>query len=82
MVGFLVSARLELAIFQLKRRLNHTPPPTILHLADVKPTFLNGELEELYVEQPKGFSLSYNKDYVCKLKKTPYGLKQAPRAWY
>jgi hypothetical protein len=50
---------------------------------DVKSTFLNGELEEeFYIEQPKGFQLSKNKDYVCKLKKALYGLKQAPRAWY
>jgi hypothetical protein len=50
---------------------------------DVKSTFLNGELEEeVYIEQPEGFQLSENTDYVCKLKKVLYGLKQAPRAWY
>jgi hypothetical protein len=50
---------------------------------DVKSTFLNGELEEeVYIEQPKGFQLSENTYYVCKLKKALYGLKQAPRAWY
>jgi hypothetical protein len=50
---------------------------------DVKSTFLNGELkEEVYIEQPKGFQLSENTNYVCKLKKALYGLKQAPRAWY
>jgi hypothetical protein len=48
---------------------------------DVKSTFLNGDLEEdVYVEQPEGFSLKDNPNYVCKLKKTLYGLKQAPRA--
>jgi hypothetical protein len=46
---------------------------------DVKSTFLNGDLEEdVYVEQPEGFSLTDNPDYVCKLKKALYGLKQAP----
>jgi hypothetical protein len=50
---------------------------------DIKSAFLNGELEEeVYIEQPKGFQLSENTDYVCKLKKVLYGLKQAPRAWY
>ena len=50
---------------------------------DVKLAFLNGELEEeVYIEQPKGFKLSENKDYVCKLKRALYGLKQAHRAWY
>ena len=50
---------------------------------DVKSVFLNGELEEeVYIEQPKGFQLSENTYYVCKLKKALYGLKQAPRAWY
>jgi hypothetical protein len=50
---------------------------------DVKSTFLNRELEEdVYFEQPKGFQLSKNTDYVCKLKNALYGLKQAPRAWY
>jgi hypothetical protein len=48
---------------------------------DVKLVFLNGEIEEeVYIEQPKGFQLSENADYLCKLKKSLYGLKQAPRA--
>jgi hypothetical protein len=50
---------------------------------DVKSAFLNGEIEEeVYIEQPEGFQLSENVDYVCKLKKALYGLKLAPRAWY
>jgi hypothetical protein len=50
---------------------------------DVKSTFMNGEFEEeFYIEQPEGFQLLENIDYVCKLKKALYGLKQAPRAWY
>jgi hypothetical protein len=43
---------------------------------DVKSNFMNGELEEEgYIEQPEGFQLSENADYVCKLKKTFHGLK-------
>ena len=49
---------------------------------DAKYAFLNGELEEVYVEQPEGFLLSKNQNYVCKLKKALYGIKQAPRAWF
>ena len=43
---------------------------------NVKSEFLNGDLEEeVYIEQPEGFLLSKNEDYVCKLKKALYGLK-------
>ena len=48
-----------------------------------KSSFLNGDLEEeVYLEQPGGFQLTNNPDYVCKMKKELYGLKQAPIAWY
>jgi hypothetical protein len=48
---------------------------------DVKSTFLNGDLKEkVYMEQPEGFQLTDNPEFVCKLKKALYGLKQAPRA--
>jgi hypothetical protein len=50
---------------------------------DVKSTFLNGELEEeVYIEQPEGFSLIDESGMVCRLRKALYGLKKAPRAWY
>ena len=50
---------------------------------DVKPHFLNGEIEEeVYIEQLEGYQLSENTDYVCKLKKALYGPKQNLRAWY
>jgi hypothetical protein len=43
---------------------------------DVKSYFINGYLkEEVYMEQPEGFELSDNPDFVCKLKKDLYGLK-------
>ena len=42
---------------------------------DVKLAFLNGELEEdVYIEKPKGFTLTEEKDMVCRLNKV-YGLK-------
>jgi hypothetical protein len=54
-----------------------------IYQMDVKSAFLNGNIEEeVYIEQPEGFQLSEDRDYVCKLKKSLYGLKQAPRAWY
>eukprot|EP00253_Pinus_taeda_P004175 PITA_04175 len=44
--------------------------------------FLNGLIEEVYIEQPERFETHEKKSHVCRLKKALYGLKQAPRAWY
>ena len=50
---------------------------------DVKTSFLHGDLdEEIYVKQPKGFTIKGKKELVCKLKKSLYSLKLSPRMWY
>jgi hypothetical protein len=53
-----------------------------IHHMDVKTAFLNGDLlEEVYVEQPPGFTVDGKEHMVLRLKKALYGLRQAPRAW-
>eukprot|EP00253_Pinus_taeda_P014970 PITA_14970 len=47
---------------------------------DVKSTFLNGDLEEVYIEQLEGFILGNDAKLICRLKKALYDLKHAPRA--
>jgi hypothetical protein len=50
---------------------------------DVKTMFLHGDLEEeIYMKQPKGFTVKGKKDLVCKLKRSLHDLKQTPRMWY
>ena len=47
---------------------------------DIKNAFLNGDLEEVYMDLPLSFDADHGK--VCRLRKPSYGLKQSPRAWF
>ena len=73
-VARMESVRMILAIAARERWL--------VHHMDVKSAFLNGELtEEVYVQQPPGFTAAGHDGKVLRLRKALYGLRQAPRAW-
>ncbi|KAG8472527.1 hypothetical protein CXB51_034427 [Gossypium anomalum] len=53
--------------------------PVVKH-SSIRALLLHGEFEEdIYMQQPEGFTVSEKEDYVCLLKKSLYGLKQSPR---
>ncbi|XP_073116213.1 uncharacterized protein [Elaeis guineensis] len=52
-----------------------------IYQLDVKSVFLNGFLEKVYIEQPKGYMKNGHEEKVLKLRKALYSLKQAPRVW-
>ena len=49
---------------------------------DVKFYFLNGILQEVYVDQLLGYIVKGHQHKVFRLNNTLYGLKQDPRALY
>jgi hypothetical protein len=54
-----------------------------LHQMDVKTTFLNGDLlDNVYMAQPKCFTIKGKEHMRCYLRKSICGLKQASRQWY
>ncbi|KAL0281726.1 UNVERIFIED_CONTAM: Retrovirus-related Pol polyprotein from transposon TNT 1-94 [Sesamum radiatum] len=49
---------------------------------DVKTAFLNGFVEEeIFMDQPEGFTTVGEEQKVCRLQRSIYGLKQAFRIW-
>ena len=50
---------------------------------DVKPTFVNGMIEEeVYIGKPEAFETFDHESHVCQLKRALYGLKLAPCSSY
>jgi Reverse transcriptase (RNA-dependent DNA polymerase) len=75
---FALVARMEIIRLLISQTTQNEWP---VHQMDVKLTFVNGVLEEVYVEQPLGYMKLRKEHNVLRLKKTLYGLKQALRAW-
>ncbi|KAL0412155.1 UNVERIFIED_CONTAM: hypothetical protein Slati_3805200 [Sesamum latifolium] len=49
---------------------------------DVKTAFLNGFIEEeIFMDQPEGFTSVGEEQKVCRHQRSIYGLKQAFRSW-
>ncbi|EXC14221.1 Phosphoglucan, water dikinase [Morus notabilis] len=49
---------------------------------DVKNTFVNRDLQKVYMDLAPSFEERLRRGKVCKLKKSLYGLKQYLRAWF
>jgi len=50
---------------------------------DVKTAFLHKELEEeIYMKEPKGFTVLGKENYTFPLKKSLYNFKQTPWQWH
>ncbi len=49
---------------------------------DAVTVYLIGDIEEIYMQQPKLYEKQGNNNFVCILNKALYGLKQAGRSWY
>ncbi|KAL0433809.1 UNVERIFIED_CONTAM: hypothetical protein Slati_2715200 [Sesamum latifolium] len=48
---------------------------------DVKTAFLNGFIEEeIFMDQPEGFTIFREKQKVCRVQRSIYGFKQASRS--
>jgi len=48
------------------------------HHIDIKLAYLNGDLDKkIYINQPKGFTVTGKENRVCLLKTALYGLRQA-----
>ncbi|KAL0445778.1 UNVERIFIED_CONTAM: Retrovirus-related Pol polyprotein from transposon RE2 [Sesamum latifolium] len=49
---------------------------------DMKTAFLNGFVEEeIFMDQPEGFTAVGEEQKVCRLRRSIYGLKQASQSW-
>ncbi|KAL0293214.1 UNVERIFIED_CONTAM: Retrovirus-related Pol polyprotein from transposon TNT 1-94 [Sesamum radiatum] len=49
---------------------------------DVKTAFLNGFVEEeIFMDQPEGFTTDGEEQKACRLQRSIYGLKQASKSW-
>ncbi|GKA47028.1 calcineurin B-like protein 4 [Tanacetum coccineum] len=71
----ITSTRMVLAIAALRN--------LEVYLMDVKPTFLNEDLEEeIYMNQPQGFIAPGLESKVCRLVKSLYDLRKAPKQGY